>query len=106
MKNETFARIYRLVRAIPAGAVATYGQIARLAGNPRSSRAVGYALNCAPEDVPCHRVVNRFGELSPAFLPCGKETHRLLLLAEGVPFRPDGCVDLIHCQWEPAELSL
>lgn len=99
MKSELFPRIYALVRTIPAGQAATYGQLARLLGNPRLSRVVGYALHGAPADVPCHRVVNRFGGLSPAFQPGGREAHRLLLEAEGVPFRPDGCVDLTLCQW-------
>lgn len=102
MNPQTFERIYTVVRAIPAGRAATYGQVARLAGNPRWARVVGYALHCAPPDVPCHRVVNRFGGLSPAFEPSGKETHRLLLLAEGAPFLADGCVDLSRCQWEPS----
>ena len=103
MSGDAFTRIYAVVRCIPEGCVATYGQVARLAGNPRWARVVGYALNAAPPDVPCQRVVNRFGGLSPAFQPGGTETHRLLLLAEGVPFLEDGCVDLPRCQWDGAE---
>ncbi len=100
MSENTFTRIQDIVRRIPAGRAATYGQIARLAGNVNLSRVVGYAMRAAPSDVPCHRVVNRSGGLSDAFQPGGKETHRLLLLAEGIPFCADGSVDLSRCAWE------
>lgn len=99
MKN-IFDKIYDIVRRIPWGKVATYGQIARIVGNPRLSRIVGYAMHTAPEDVPCQRVVNRFGGLSDAFEPFGKETHRMLLEIEGVEFRVDGCVDLEKYLWQ------
>ena len=99
MKN-TFEKIYDTVRKIPFGKVATYGQIARMVGNPRLSRAVGYAMHSAPEDVPCQRVVNRFGGLADAFEPFGKETHRMLLEIEGVEFTADGCVDLEKYLWQ------
>ena len=68
MKNS-FELIYDVVRRIPRGKVATYGQIAMLAGNPRWSRVVGYALhgNPDPAHIPCYRVVNRLGEPSRAF---------------------------------------
>ena len=70
MKNNVFGKIYEVVKSIPKGRVATYGQVALLAGNPRWSRVVGYALhvNPDPENIPCHRVVNRFGEVSKAFV--------------------------------------
>lgn len=97
--GEIFERVYALVRQIPFGQVATYGQLACLLGNPRLARAVGYALNSAPEDVPCHRVVNRFGGLSEAFFPDGRATHRALLEMEGVQFLPDGNVNLAGFQW-------
>ena len=95
-----FSLVWALTRQIPPGRVATYGQLARWAGNPRLSRAVGYAMHSAPADVPCHRVVNRLGELSPAFSPMGRESHRLLLEMEGVAFLPDGRVDLDRCLWQ------
>ena len=100
MKN-TFQRIYEIAKQIPYGKVTTYGQIARLFGNPRMSRIVGCAMHAAPvaEDVPCHRVVNRFGGLCDAFEPMGKETHRWLLEREGVIFLPDGNVDLERHMW-------
>ena len=97
--GDTFGRVYAVVARIPAGRATTYGRVARLLGNPRLSRIVGCALHCAPEGLPCHRVVDRTGGLSDAFQPFGKETHRRLLEAEGVPFRPDGTVDLARCSW-------
>ena len=97
--GSSFEKIYALARRIPCGRVSTYGQLARQLGNPRLSRIVGCAMHTAPEDVPCHRVVNRFGGLCEYFLPAGKETHRLLLELEGVEFRPDGCVDLERFLW-------
>lgn len=98
--SDTFDRIYAVVRAIPFGRAATYGQIARRLGNLRLSRIVGCAMHAAPADVPCHRVVNRFGGLCDAFEPMGKETHRHLLEMEGVEFLPDGNVDLEKCGWK------
>ena len=72
---NSYARIYAVVRAIPRGKVATYGQVARLAGNPRWSRVVGYALhvNPDPEGIPCYRVVDRMGRTSKAFAFGGSE---------------------------------
>lgn len=88
MAGEIFARIYEVVKRIPAGKVATYGQVALLAGNPRWSRVVGYALhvNPDPENIPCFRVVNRFGEPSSAFAFGGVDMQTVLLEAEGVEF--------------------
>lgn len=98
-----FQQVYRIIVQIPYGRVCTYGQIARLLGNPRQARVVGYALRAAPDELPCHRVVNRFGELSDAFSPQGKETHRQKLAAEGVGFLPDGRVDLAAHFWAGPE---
>ncbi len=94
-----YQAIYAIVRQIPPGQVATYGQIAALAGNPRMGRVVGGALHRAPEDVPCHRVVNRLGGLCDMFQPMGRDAHRLLLEMEGVSFRPDGTVDMARHRW-------
>lgn len=90
----TFEMIYMVVSRIPRGKVATYGQIARLAGNPRWSRVVGYALhvNPDPRHIPCHRVVNRFGEVSEAFAFGGENRQIELLKAEGVQFDGNGRV--------------
>ena len=100
LNENLIYQILSVVEEIPEGRVATYGQIARMVGNPRLSRAVGYAMHSAPEDVPCQRVVNRFGGLADAFEPFGKETHRMLLEIEGVEFKADGCVDLEKYLWQ------
>ena len=97
---NTFERIWEITRAIPPGRVATYGQIAALAGDPRLSRIVGCAMHAAPPDVPCHRVLDCNGRLCEAFRPLGRETHRLLLAMEGVGSRPDGTVDLETVRWD------
>lgn len=96
----SYALVYDLVKKIPLGRVATYGQIAAMSGNPRRARIVGHALSlCGERDVPCHRVVNSSGGLSDGFSPLGKETHRMLLQMEGVLFLDNGCVDLERCLW-------
>ncbi len=97
--ENTFARVYSLVAQIPPGRVTTYGQIARLLGNPRLSRIVGCALHGAPDGLPCHRVVNREGGLSEAFYPRGREPQRERLAAEDVPFTAEGRVELARCMW-------
>ena len=95
-----FMQVYSIVRQIPYGKVTTYGHIARLLDNPRLSRAVGYALHaCTDPSVPCHRVVNRFGGLSPAFGFDGVEAHRFFLEQEGVCFTAEGNVDLKKHMW-------
>lgn len=96
-----FEKIYEVVRQIPKGKVATYGQVALLAGNPRWARVVGYALHVNPEPfvIPCHRVVNRNGGLAPAFAFGGKDAQRSLLEQEGICFEPDGTVDLQKYLW-------
>ena len=96
MSGEIFERIYNVVKTIPKGKVATYGQVAFLAGNPRLSQVVGYALhsNPDPKTIPCHRVVNRFGEVTPAFAFGGGNRQRELLASEGVVFNEEGKIDL------------
>ena len=100
--SQTFERIYSIVQQIPYGKVSTYGQIALLAGNPRWSRVVGYALhvNPRPDIIPCFRVVNRFGEVSKAFAFGGENRQIALLKAEGVEFLKDGRVDLSRFLWD------
>ena len=102
---DTFERVWAAARQIPPGRVASYGQLARMAGMPRSARVAGYAMHAAPEDVPCHRVVDRLGRLSDAFSPSGRDTHRLLLEMEGVGFLPDGRVDMARFQWTAGSSS-
>jgi len=105
LKTGLFERIYAEVKKIPHGRVATYGQIAAMSGNPRASRAVGWALhsNPEPEQIPCHRVVNRAGETSGSFAFGGADAQRRLLEAEGVEFSPDGRIDLRVYGYRPGE---
>ena len=102
MEQQTvFERIYAVVRRIPAGKVASYGQVAWLAGNPRWARVVGYALhrNPNPDTIPCHRVVNSAGRTAPHWTE-----QRPMLEAEGVRFRKNGCVDLTRSGWKEVTL--
>lgn len=93
---NTFEKIYEVVKNIPKGKVATYGQVALLAGNPRWARVVGYALHVNPEPgiIPCHRVVNREGRVAPGFAFGGEGVQRQLLKSEGIVFEQDGRIDL------------
>lgn len=102
MENKgTFERIYEVVRQIPRGKVASYGQVAALAGNRRWARVVGYALhvNPDPEGIPCYRVVTKEGYVSSAFAFGGSNRQIELLEADGVAF-VDGHVDMEKCQWD------
>lgn len=100
MSENTFTKIYEVVKRIPRGKVCTYGQIALLVGNPRLSRVVGYALHVNPEPgvIPCHRVVNRNGEVSRAFAFGGENMQIQLLEDEGVEFVA-GKVPLDRYMW-------
>ena len=102
MQNGFFEKVYDVVKLIPTGKVATYGQIARLCGNNRMSRQVGWALHVNPQPyiVPCHRVVNRNGRLAPSFAFGGEEIQKQLLLAEGVQFADEYTVDMNKCLWQ------
>ena len=93
-----YDKIYGLVRRIPAGKCASYGQLALLSGSPRAARVVGSALRLCKEDaVPCHRVLRSDGSVTCAFPP---GLQRALLEAEGVAFTPGGKVDWSQCGWE------
>ena len=98
---NTFEKIYDVVRRIPEGKVATYGQIAAMAGNPRWSRVVGYALHVNPEPgvIPGHRVVARLGRPSSAFAFGGVQVQLELLRQEGVEADGNGRIDLDKYQW-------
>ena len=89
-----FDKVYQIVKQIPYGSVMSYGDVAELLGNKRMSRQVGWALhvNPAPGIIPCHRVVNRFGEVSKAFAFGGQNAQRTLLESEGVIFDQKGRV--------------
>ena len=101
VKDSFFDQVYQIVREIPRGKVATYGQIAALLDKPRGARAVGWAMRACPEDVPWHRVINSQGRVSE---PPGREIEgglqQAMLEAEGVVFDAHGRVDLAACQWQ------
>jgi methylated-DNA-protein-cysteine methyltransferase-like protein len=99
--NERWQKIYRAVKRIPRGRVATYGTIATLAGLDGHARQVGYALHTLPEAsrVPWHRVVNAKGEISPRSAGDSHELQRMLLEAEGVDFTLRGVIDLRRFGW-------
>ncbi|MEG1380903.1 MAG: MGMT family protein [Ruthenibacterium sp.] len=94
-------KIYEVVRQIPRGCVASYGQIAMLAGNPRGARGVGFALHRNPEPgvIPCHRVVFKNGSVCTGFAFGGPDVQKQLLIDEGVTFLEDGRVDMARCRW-------
>ena len=99
-------RVWEVVRAIPEGQVATYGQVAEAASIPGRSaaRQVGYALAAlngenAPDDVPWHRVINAGGRVSERGDPDRTEYQRVLLEAEGIEFGPGLSIDLDRYQW-------
>ncbi|MGN1081663.1 MAG: MGMT family protein [Acutalibacteraceae bacterium] len=97
-----FEKIYEVVKQIPKGCVATYGEIAMLAGNPRWARVVGYALHANPDpsSIPCYRVVNREGKISSAFAFGGEDAQAAMLEADGIHVS-DGRVDLEKYLWRP-----
>jgi methylated-DNA-protein-cysteine methyltransferase-like protein len=101
--HDTYARIHAVVRRIPRGRVATYGQVAAVAGLPRHARLVGYALSTLPADsgVPWHRVVNAKGQISLRSDALGHEDLQAhLLRREGVRM-VDGAIPLARHQWRP-----
>ncbi len=100
-RESTHARILAVVRRIPRGRVATYGQVAALAGFARQPRLAGYALRHADDTVPWHRVINAQGRISGRADPDAIPRQRGLLLAEGVVFGAGGAIDLRRFQWRP-----
>lgn len=102
---SSYDKIYQVVRKIPRGRVATYGQIAELAGLPRQARLVGYAMHNVPEgsDIPWHRVINAKGEISIYGDDQWTEYHRFLLESEGVIFNKNGKISLKAFRWLPGE---
>ena len=100
--NDLRAKIHAVVRRIPSGKVATYGQIAALAGFPRHARQVGYAMRDLPQgsDLPWHRVLNARGEVSPRAAVGWEDVQRDLLEQEGVELARER-VDLARYGWKP-----
>jgi methylated-DNA-protein-cysteine methyltransferase-like protein len=107
MANKFFDQVYEVVRKIPPGKVATYGQIARLLGQPRGARTVGWALHSMPEGshVPWHRVLNSQGTVSVEVCGPGETSQRELLEQEGVAFDERGRVDLKVYGWAGLDLA-
>lgn len=100
--GNTYQRVYGIVKRIPQGRVATYGQIARLARLAGGARQVGYALRALADDsVPWHRVINAEGRISPRADAEFVHIQRQLLEAEGVWFDEAGRVPLARFRWEP-----
>ena len=101
---STYRAIYAVVRGIPRGRVATYGQVARLAGLPNHARLAGYALHALParSPVPWHRVVNAKGEVSPRRDGSGHDRlQRVMLERENVRFDRKGRIPLAKYRWRP-----
>ena len=108
MTPHKYAAVYAVVNKIPRGKVATYGQIAMLAGLPRAARQVGFALRITPDDVkiPWQRVINAQGRVSLRlhdWQTGGDDYQRILLAAEGVKFSAAGTIDLKKFRWQPEE---
>lgn len=97
---SSYYRIYEVVKQIPFGRVATYGQVAKLAGLPRQARLVGYALNALRDDsVPWHRVINSKGGISERSYGNHASLQRNLLEDEGIEFSSGGRICLQRYQW-------
>jgi methylated-DNA-protein-cysteine methyltransferase-like protein len=105
--SETYEKIYRAVRRIPRGRVATYGQIAELAGLEGHARQIGYALNVLPSrsKVPWHRVINAKGEISRRSGGDSHELQRHMLEREGVKFDANGRVSLRRFGWRERTMN-
>ena len=97
---SSYDRIYEWVRHVPEGMVATYGQIAGLAGKC-SARQVGYAMAAlgGEDDIPWHRIINSQGRISLRTGSDGHHLQRILLEAEGVVFSEDGKIELAQYRW-------
>lgn len=89
-------QVYSIVEKIPCGMVVSYAQIAWMLGRPRGARLVGWAMRNCPEHLPWQRVVKADGTIADGGHP---EIRRALLETEGVPFLPDGRVDMKSCLW-------
>jgi len=99
MEQSFFQKVYIIVKKIPKGKVATYGQISQLLGGERLSMQIGWALraNQYPLLIPCHRVVNKYGDLAEDDTFGGKDKQKEMLIAEGVIFRKEYTVSLPKC---------
>jgi methylated-DNA-protein-cysteine methyltransferase-like protein len=96
--NTYFSQVYEVVKRIPFGSVASYGQIALLLGDPRQARTVGRAMSQCPEELAWHRVVRSDGSIAQRDHDA---LQRVLLEAEGICFLQSGRIDMQHYQWRP-----
>lgn len=102
-ESRTFQKIYAVVKRIPRGRVATYGQVAQLADLPGRARLVGYAMASLPREsgLPWHRVVNAAGQISTRDDEPAMELQRALLDSEGIPLSAAGKIPLERFRWLP-----
>jgi methylated-DNA-protein-cysteine methyltransferase-like protein len=102
MPKTFYQRVIAIIKNIPEGKVATYGQIATYAGNPRAARQVSFILHSSSEkeDLPWHRVINSKGSISlkPGH---GYELQKQMLKKEGITFKENDCIDLKRFLWTP-----
>ena len=104
-KGITYKQIYQVVMQVPYGQVATYGQIAKLAGIPGQARQVGYALSASRDNqIPWHRVINARGEISQRSDSAFEQLQRELLEHEGVKFDEQGKISLHRYCWNTGNL--
>lgn len=94
--NSFFSEVYKIVEQVPYGKVVSYGQIARMLCRPRAARIVGFAMRNCPDHLPWQRVVMADGSVTGGAF---SEIRKAALVDEGVPFLPDGRVDMDSCQW-------
>ena len=108
MPSEFYQQIYRVVEQIPFGKVATYGQVAELAGVPGRARQVGYAMNALSENstLPWHRVINAQGRVSSRSEPDAEIMQKILLEEEGISCSKNGKALLKDYQWVPVPSAL
>ena len=92
-----FDKVYEIVAKVPYGQVVSYGQIARMLGNPKAARTVGWALCVCPEELPWQRVVRADGSVAGGEFA---EVRSAILREENVIFLPNGCVDMEKCEWD------
>ncbi|MDR3071907.1 MAG: MGMT family protein [Clostridiales Family XIII bacterium] len=102
MDGSFFDQVYKVVAEIPYGKVVSYGQIARMLGNPRAAREVGWAMHACPDALPWQRVVKQDGTITG-----GAHAHlrRAILMEEGVSFLRDGKVDMEQCRWDKTDIG-